>query len=479
MIGLFLTAMGIGSFLSRFITRELLRTFLLVEILVGLVGGVSALLLFFAFAVLHSYLPLAARGQPRWSAPWSASRSRSWSASCAGQASLRATLGNVLALDYLGALAASLLFPLLLVPYLGLVRTGFLFGLLNVAVALLGLRLFRGQVPGRRAAALGRRAGRWRCCSPALVTAGRTTTLLEDLLYDDPVIYARTTPYQRLVITRWRDDLRLFIDGNIQFSSADEFRYHEALVHPAMSLARLPARGCCSSAPATAWPPARCSSTAACERVDLVDLDPEMTRIFSRLPLLLELNRARSSTGACASTTRTRRSSSSASAAATTSIIIDLPDPNNEGLGQALHAAASTVWSRAHLAPGGVMVTQATSPFYATEPSGASSTPWPTPRRQLPSGAARAPLSRQRAVVRRVGLRAGLAAAAGSRAPMRLEVPTRYLTQELLPSLFVFPGTSAREPRPSTGSTTRCWSGSTIRTTGASIASATRRAASR
>ena len=49
-IGLFLTAMGIGSFLSRFVTAELLRTFLAVEILVGLIGGASPLVLFFAFA---------------------------------------------------------------------------------------------------------------------------------------------------------------------------------------------------------------------------------------------------------------------------------------------------------------------------------------------------------------------------------------------------------------------------------------------
>ena len=118
-----------------------------------------------------------------------------------------------------------------------------LMGLMTLAqaVGLVGLHLFRGQVP---------RAGwlRWAGTAAAALllagalTAGRTTTLLEDALYDDPVIYAKSTPYQRLVITRWRNDLRLFIDGNIQFSSVDEFRYHEALVHPAMSLVACPRR---------------------------------------------------------------------------------------------------------------------------------------------------------------------------------------------------------------------------------------------
>ena len=45
-------------------------------------------------------------------------------------------VANVLTFDYLGALGASLLFPLVLVPHLGLVRAALLFGLINAAVAL-------------------------------------------------------------------------------------------------------------------------------------------------------------------------------------------------------------------------------------------------------------------------------------------------------------------------------------------------------
>src|SRR5438874_2106435 len=54
-------------------------------------------------------------------------------------------------------------------------------------------------------------------------------------LFGDEIVYATTTPYQRLVITRWKDDLRLYINGNLQFSSRDEYRYHEALVHPVLA----------------------------------------------------------------------------------------------------------------------------------------------------------------------------------------------------------------------------------------------------
>src|SRR3546814_6370777 len=52
--------------------------------------------------------------------------------------------------------------------------------------------------------------------------------------YEEPVVYAESTPFQRIVLTRSGNDLRLFLNGNLQFSSRDEYRYHEALVHPAL-----------------------------------------------------------------------------------------------------------------------------------------------------------------------------------------------------------------------------------------------------
>src|SRR5258708_31600578 len=64
--------------------------------------------------------------------------------------SLRHTLANVLAFDYLGALAASLLFPLILLPYLGLSKTSFLVGMFNLLVVGLNLRVFGLAPPWAR-----------------------------------------------------------------------------------------------------------------------------------------------------------------------------------------------------------------------------------------------------------------------------------------------------------------------------------------
>ena len=111
------------------------------------------------------------------------------------------------------------------------------------------------------------------------------TTWAEDEMYADPIVFTETTPYQRIVVTRGRAGFQLFLNGNLQFSSADEYRYHEALVHPAMVGGRCAAEaGPRSSAAATASRCARCSRIPRSRQVTLVDLDPAMTDAREAVP---------------------------------------------------------------------------------------------------------------------------------------------------------------------------------------------------
>jgi spermidine synthase len=135
--------------------------------------------------------------------------------------------------DYLGALAASLAFPIILVPRLGLVRSALLFGLINAGVALWSVWLFRAHLGARRVLA-GACVAVLLLLSVGMVGAERVTTLAENGIYSDEVIFARHTRYQRIVLTAWKDDLRLWLNSHLQFSSRDEYRYHEALVHPGL-----------------------------------------------------------------------------------------------------------------------------------------------------------------------------------------------------------------------------------------------------
>ncbi|MBN2497846.1 MAG: polyamine aminopropyltransferase [Deltaproteobacteria bacterium] len=434
-IGLFLSAMGLGSFISRFVTRRLLLVFLSAQIAIAVIGGSFALLLFSSFAVLDTYLPLLVLvlllvgTLVGLEIPLLVRILRK-------QTTLRAALGNVLALDYLGALAASLLFPLLLLPALGLVRTGFLFGLLNAAVAGIGLHLFRRQM--RRVRLLfGMTLLVAAFLLTGLVTAGWTTTLLEDVIYDDEILFARSTPYQRLVLTRWHDDLRLFIDGNIQFSTVDESRYHEALIHPAMGMLRDP-RKVLVLGGGDGMAVREILKHDTVERVDLVDLDPEMTRLFAEVEALAELN------GHSLSDHKVRVHNADAQkyleqhAERYDLIVMDLPDPNKEALGK-LYTRSFFRLAAKHLLPCGILVTQSTSPYFATEAF------WcivnTLRATTLSSAGGKLFVVPYHANVPSFGEWGFTMAALQPLATehIRLDVPTQYLTPEMLPGLFVFP----------------------------------------
>ena len=281
-IGVYLFAMGAGSWLSKYITRDLIGRFIQIELMVGLLGGFSAVGLFMVFTWLGGpfklvlYLvvfgvgtlvgleiPLVMRILER-------------------ELAFKELVSQVLTFDYLGALVVSILFPLILAPQLGMMRTGLLFGLLNVAVALWALHLFREQLPGRRGLAVQSWAV-FLALSGGFAGAGQLTSLAESHLYADEIVHAESTPYQRLVVTRWRDDLRLFLNNNLQFSSQDEYRYHEALVHP--GLGSLPgAKRVLVLGGGDGLAVREVLKYPNVESVTLVDLDPAMTRLFSTAP---------------------------------------------------------------------------------------------------------------------------------------------------------------------------------------------------
>ena len=229
-IGLYLFCMGIGAHLTRYIAdKDVLHRFIEIELLVGLIGGVSALFLFTAFGIAAApfrtllyalvaiigtivgmEIPLVMRVLNE------------------QQLEFKDNVARVLTFDYMGALAVSLLFPLILAPKLGMARSALLFGLLNAAVALLTARVFRLHLPRYRSMK-SRSQAVFLPLLIAFIFANRWVFQAEQRYFGDPVVFESHSPYQRLVVTQWKDDTRLYINGNLQFSSRDEARYHEAL----------------------------------------------------------------------------------------------------------------------------------------------------------------------------------------------------------------------------------------------------------
>ena len=148
-------------------------------------------------------------------------------------------VSKVFTFDYIGALFASLLFPLILVPYLGLIRSSFMFGIINVLVALWALRLFGNEVRWVKGLT-GTAVILLVFLSAGFAWSGSILHFTETLGYKGDIIYAKTTHYQRMVLVRDGDSLQLFLNGNLQFNSRDEYRYHEALVHPGLASIKEP-----------------------------------------------------------------------------------------------------------------------------------------------------------------------------------------------------------------------------------------------
>jgi spermidine synthase len=287
-IGIYLFAMGVGSWLSRFIDTGLARRFVDIELAVAVLGGFSAPILFLTFSRVNYFyvvlylvvfgigvfvgleIPLLLR-------------------ILKDEIEFKELVSRVLAFDYIGALVASILFPILFVPRLGLIRTSLIFGMLNAGVALWGtwmLRpLIKGSITGLRVKAVVVMV----LLVIGLIKANKITSLAEDEMFADEIVYTKDTPYQRIVITRGRAGFQLFLNGNLQFSSTDEYRYHEALVHPAMLLANNPKRVLVLGG-GDGLALREILKYPSVEHVTLVDLDPAMTKLSNSFPLLAKLN---------------------------------------------------------------------------------------------------------------------------------------------------------------------------------------------
>ncbi len=362
-IGCYLFAMGIGSALSRYIDRGLAYRFIWIELLLGVIGGFSSALLFLAFAYTQGFqllmyalvvvigilvgleIPLLMR-------------------IIRDRYHFRDVVAHVLTFDYLGALGASLLFPIVLVPYLGLVRSAMLFGIINVAVALWSTFIFSKQlttVRSLRVLCLIALCG----LGVGLAQAKRITTAAEDNIYADEIIFARDTRYQHIVLTRFKDDIRLFLNSHLQFSSRDEYRYHEALIHPGLSAVPVLRRVLVLGG-GDGLAVREILKYPQIESITLVDLDPEMTRLFSTLPMLTALNQKSFSSQKVHIINTDAFPWIDTNTDSFDFIVIDLPDPTNYSLGKLYTTAFYKAVAR-HLSAQGLMVVQSTSPMFARD----------------------------------------------------------------------------------------------------------------
>jgi spermidine synthase len=367
-IGVYLFAMGVGSYLSRFIIRNPIEKFIELEIVLALIGGAAAPLLFLAFSFTEHYayvlyillvlvgalvgleIPILLR-------------------ILKDRMNFRDLVARVLSLDYIGGLVAAVSFPILLLrPEVGLIRASILAGILNVLVAFVAIYIFQAQIRLRNQ--LLKACVVLLALVTALVYSKPLQTFIDHELHTDPVVYSEQSHYQKIVMTSWHEHFSLFLNNNLQFNSFDEYRYHEALVHVPVQMFLDAAKN--EKKPLNVLIMGGGDGLAIREflryenlaRVDLVDIDPAMTKLAREHVWLKALN------GNALADKRVTVYHEDAfifiqkPKTLYDVIILDFPDPGNFSIGK-LYSDLFFKRLKRVMAPGAVAVTQSTSPFVA------------------------------------------------------------------------------------------------------------------
>ncbi len=363
-IGVHLSAMGVGAWLSKWVEDKVADRFVECQLGASLVGGLGGPILYLTFAssshvrlvlyllvagagvLVGAELPLLMRVVQR-------------------RFAMKDVVSRILALDYVGALVGALVFGLVFLPAFGILRTGILFGILGALSALWGTHVLGPYLEPKPLRVRGMIV--FTVLVVALVFSQRIVRAADEALLLHPVAFAKQTQYQRIVLTQARAGMSLFLDGNLQFSSVDEYRYHEALVHPPLGAAKRRANVLVLGG-GDGLAVREILRWKDVETVTLVDLDPAMTELARDLPKLRELN------GDSLSNPRVRVLNEDAMVWITEprpgfpalfdAVVVDFPDPNNFALGK-LYTVRFYRLLKERLAPGAVVSVQSTSPLVA------------------------------------------------------------------------------------------------------------------
>jgi len=360
-MSLMLFAMGIGSRISRVFTRDLLDAFILTEFTLSALCA-SCAVLTYGLAGASEYTEILIYSQAvaigtliGFEIPLVTRLNEHYE-------ELRINISSVMEKDYYGSLLGGMIFAFFALPRLGLTYTPILLGTVNFCVA--GVVLWRFQHLLGRQRLLKALFAAMGCYLIALFIAAEPIVLYgEQKKYRDKVIYSEQTPYQKIVMTQWKSHFWLFLNGQEQFSTYDEERYHEPLVHPAM---------CLSSDRGQVLIIGGGDGLAAREalkhpdvsRVTLVDMDPAMTRMAREHPILLEINRGALNDPRVSIVNQDAAEFVDRTEKRFGVIIVDLPDPDTVDL---MHVYSEGFYRALNrlLIRGGVMVTQATSPYFS------------------------------------------------------------------------------------------------------------------
>ena len=364
-ISIMLFSMGIGSRISKYLEAQLLKNFLLIEFSLSILTSFSAISIYFLsvfssatgffiylLAIMIGILigmeiPLVIRLNDTFE-------------------ELKVNIATVMEKDYYGSFAGGLFFAFVGLPYLGLAYTPFILGSINFIVAVAVFLKLRKPFQIRGSSLISGMAFGISILLVAGFIYSKPIILYgEQVKYKDKIVYSEQSRYQKIVITQWKNNYWLFIDGNQQLSTLDEWLYHEPLVHPVMQLSELPQNvlilgggdGCAVR---------EVLKYREVQQITVVDIDPAMTALGQTHPVLTEVNQNALNHPKVNVVNRDAYQFLNDSQDYFDIIIADLPDPKTVELGRLYSLEFYQLCYRI-LRPRGLIVTQAGSPYYATQ----------------------------------------------------------------------------------------------------------------
>lgn len=362
-IGIYMASMGIGTLISKYIDSNLLVRFVQIELVLALIGGFSIPALYFAYAYtglfIYFYLffsisigiligleiPFLARLMEKY-------------------CQLKVSIANILSFDYFVALIATISFPFILLPFIGVYQSSLLFGFINVSISFAVLWIFSDEI-GKQANVLKNMT-----IALAVLLGGvieSSNYFLESWdqsLYEDRIVYSDQSKYQRIILTKDRGDIRLYLDGNLQFSSVDEYRYHEALVHVPFAVRHKPIERVLLLGAGDGLAVRELLKHKEVKEIVLVDLDEKMVQLGKTNHYVTTLNQNSLQSEKVRIVIADAFEFLQVNKTHFDLIIADLPDPNNNALAR-LYSKQFYHITKDNLASGGIFVTQSTSPYFA------------------------------------------------------------------------------------------------------------------
>lgn len=362
-IGLFMFAMGLGSFISKRVSGNLTAKFIFIEIALGVIGGLSGIVLFFIFPLARDFFEIFLFSFVIIIGTLVGMEIPILTGILAKDSSAQKVVADIMSFDYVGALIGAVGFPLILLPSMGILTSSFAIGLGNIFAASWTCMVFWNVVESRKylletiIVSLAILFG-------FLFYSSHLTSMAEKNLYFDKVVYSQQSNYQNIVLTRSNNGKihRLYLDGHIQFSTKDEYRYHEYLVHPALTQVKAPTNVLILGG-GDGLAAREVLKHNEVKRIDLVDIDPVITEIGLNNVIIKRLNEASLSNPRLTVHNDDAFTFLNTNGISYDVIIIDLPDPHNEALNK-LYSKEFYNIARRRMSNDGVLVTQSSSPFF-------------------------------------------------------------------------------------------------------------------